>query len=161
MPPIKRRQITPEEAKARLEVLCARAEKCTYELRTKLRAWQVHPAEAERIISELEEARFVDDARFARAFVRDKMRFERRGRLWLRQALAAKRIGRDLINEAFDEIDEGEYLNNLEHTLRQRLGRNPELGETFEGRTKVYRYGITRGYEPELVGRVLREILRK
>ncbi len=161
MPPISRRQISAEEARARLEALCARAEKCTFELRTKLRNWQIAPSDADKIIRVLEEAKFVDDARFARAFVTDKVKFDRRGRRWLRQALAMKRIDTDLINDALDEIDEKDYRDNLVYSLKLKIRQNPALTETFEGRTKLYRYGITRGYEPELVSRVLREILKK
>lgn len=161
MSPIKKpRTVTPAEAIKRLETLCVKAERCTAELRLKLRTWQIAPAEADRIISGLIQRRFVDDTRFARSIVHDKVTFERRGRLYLRQYLRGKRITDADIENALAEIDEDAYLENLRATLRSRIRQAPQLTETFEGRTKLFRYAVTRGYEPALVSSELREILR-
>lgn len=160
MPPLKR-TVTPAQAQVRLEDLCAKAERCTWELRQKLRLWQIAPSEAEAIIDRMTRTRFVDDARFAHSVVHDKVSFERRGRLYLRRYLAARHISSATIADALAEIDEDVYQKNLVHVLQARLRSKPELAETFEGRTKVYRYGVARGYEPALVSEVLKALLRK
>lgn len=159
MPPLKR-TVTPAQALTRLEDLCAKAERCTHEMRQKMRLWQIAPADAEAIIDRLTRGRFVDDARFARSVVHDKVAFERRGRLYLRQYLAVRRISATTIANALAEIDEDVYRNNLLHILKVRLQSKPELASTFEGRTKVYRYGVSRGYEPALVAETLKSLLR-
>lgn len=156
-----KRTITPAQAQVRLEDLCAKAERCTWELRQKLRLWQIAPSEAEAIIDRMTRTRFVDDSRFAHSVVHDKVSFERRGRLYLRRYLAARHIPSATIADALAEIDEDVYQKNLVHVLQARLRSKPELAETFEGRTKVYRYGVARGYEPALVSEVLKALLRK
>ena len=160
MPPLKR-TVTPAQAQARLEELCAKAERCTWELRRKLILWQIAPADAESIMEGLMRHRFVDDARFARSVVHDKVAFERRGRLYLRQYLAARRIPSATIADALAEIDEDAYRENIKHVLQCRLHSKSDLAETFEGRTKVFRYGVSRGYEPGLVSETLKALLVK
>ena len=55
---------------ARLTRLCSLREYCTGELRRKLSA--LPPAEAEEVLETLRREGYVDDARYARAFARDK-----------------------------------------------------------------------------------------
>ncbi len=156
---MQRKPITPENALLRLETLCARGEHCEYELRRKLVIWGISDTDRERIIKSLRTNRFVDDARFARSFVSDKYRFAGHGRYKIRLALMAKRIDRDVIDEALSEIDQEVYEDKLRHILELKLARTAD-SDTFEGRTKVYRFGVSRGFEPELVSRQLREIIK-
>lgn len=156
----KNRQITPENALNRLEALCARSEHCTYEMRTKLRTWGIASDQAERIIESLIKGRFVDDARFARSFVNDKFRFAGHGRMKIRLALAAKRIDREIINEAISEIDPDEYTSRLREILSAKAKRIDDL-DTYEGRTRLFRFGVSRGFESDAVATAIREMFRK
>lgn len=161
MPSLNRkpRTVSPSEAIKRLESLCVKAERCTAELRLKLRTWQITPVQADSIIDSLVKRRFVDDSRFAHSVVHDKFTFERRGRLYLRQYLRGKRIAEADIENALAEIDEDAYLENLRLTLLSRVRLSPQLTETFEGRTRLFRYAVTRGYEPALVSDGLKQLL--
>lgn len=154
-----RKPLTPENALMRLEALCVRSEHCEYEMRVKLRTWGISDSDSAKILKSLRDNRFVDDARFARSFVSDKYRFAGHGRAKIRLALIAKRIDRDLIDDALAEIDKDVYEEKLRHLLSLKLARTPDA-DTFEGRTKVYRFGISRGFESELVSRTLRELLK-
>lgn len=151
---MQRRPITPENAIVRLETLCARAEHCTYELMTKLRGWGITGSDAEKIIDRLIDNRFVDDLRFAQSFVRDRYRFSGYGRRKIAMALAAKRIPRDTIDEALEEIDEDVYFDNLRHIV-ERKASSLDLS-CFEDRNKLYRYVISRGYESSLASRAIK-----
>lgn len=151
----KPRIVTPEVAQVRLETMCARAEHCTYELREKLWRWQVRGDDADAIINKLIAARYVDDKRFARAFVNDKVRFARWGRRKISQALSLKRIPRDIIKEELEAIDAEVYMANLEHILRVKSAAIADPC-TYDGRTRLYRYGISRGFESDLVARVIK-----
>lgn len=156
---MQRKPITPENALCRLETLCARGEHCEYELRRKLITWGISDSDREKIIKSLRVNRFVDDARYARSFVNDKYRFAGHGRYKIRLALMAKRIDRDIIDNALSEIDQEIYEDKLHHILKTKLARTAD-SDTFEGRTKIYRFGVSRGFEPELVSRHLREIIK-
>ena len=153
----KPRIITPEEAQVRLEELCARAEHCEWELFSKLRTWKIAPDEAERIVARLRASRFVDDARYARAFVRDKFRFMRWGRLKIQNALRVKRIHPSIIAECLAEIDPEEYEQTARELVQRKMAALPEeLRGTYEGRTKVFRAVAARGFEPAIIAKTMK-----
>lgn len=155
------REVSVATALSRLEALCAKAEKCEYELLVKLRTWRISPADTEAVMDRLRQGRFVDDRRFAAAFVRDKVVFGRRGRMYLRRALAAKRIDRDIVTDAIESIDEKAYRRSLVDLLGSYIRQHADLMGTFEGRTRVFRYAVTRGYEAALVSQYLRRFIER
>lgn len=138
----------------RLEALCARAEHCTYEMKTKLRGWGISGSAAEKIIDHLTENRFIDDLRFAQSFVRDRYRFSGYGRRKIALALMAKRMPRDIIDEAMEEIDDDIYFDNLRHII-DRKASTLDLSR-YEDRNKLYRYALSRGYESDLTVRAIK-----
>lgn len=149
--------LTPDEAQARLEDMCAASERCTSEMLAKLRRWGIGASEARRIIDDLTTNRFIDDERFARAFVMDKYRVARWGRIKIRAALYAKRLPQWLIDEALTEIDDALYAANLMHLLRLKRRSLGEDASTYEGRTKLFRYGASRGFELPLIAAAIRD----
>lgn len=151
--------MTPQQALARLEALCARSEQSSGEVLDKMRRWGITQSDAAKILDSLIARRYVDDARFAAAFVRDKVRFARWGRRKVAQALVQKRVDRDIIAAALEVIDLEEYTESLRHILLSKIKSAPALTESYEGRTKIYRFGVQRGFEPDLTGKLLREIL--
>lgn len=152
----KPRVITPEQALVRLETLCARAEHCSGELRQKLYTWKISPEKSEEIISGLIERRFVDDRRFARAFAIDKARFARWGERKIALALMSKRLPSDIIKDTLAQIDRQLYETNLCELLHAKA-RSLDAPRTFEGRTKLFRYGVSKGYPPSLVSELIRK----
>ena len=152
---IKRKPLTVENATVRIETLCARSEQCTSEVVQKLRQWGVSEADVRSIVRSLRERRFVDDARYAEAFVRDKVVFNRWGRVKIRQALRMKRIADDYIDAAMDMIAESEYRGNLLAALRSKA-RMMDDSRSYEGRNKLLRFGLSRGFEAALVIKVIK-----
>lgn len=154
-----RKELTDNEAMVRLEDLCARAERCTHELRQKLYGWRITGARADAIINSLVDRRFVDDERFARAFVNDRVRFQRRGRLIIRRDLMVKRVPAAIIDAALAAIDEDTYSDNLIHTLRVKLrAMGSETLSDPMARQKLLRHAVSRGYEPSLAAAAIRSL---
>ena len=160
MPPLNRAKPTEAEATARLEEFCARAEHCTREVRDKLWLWGISGQLADRIVESLQDRRFIDDRRFAMAFVNDKVKFSRWGRRKIMQALSHKRIDREYIAAAIETIDEDVYEENLRHLLRAKAQSLPDDSgpQTREGRDKLFRFAVSRGYEPDMCIRFIREL---
>lgn len=154
-----RKPVSAEAAVVRLESLCARSEQCSHEILRKLSSWMVPSDESEKILKSLVDRRFVDDARYARSFVRDKYRFARWGRRKIEIGLRAKRINRENIEEAMKEIDEKEYIANLQHILTAKMASMTDA-DSYEGRTRLFRFGASRGFEPELVAAEIRSMIR-
>lgn len=150
-----KKTLTAAEAKARLEYMCARSEQCTYDLRRKLYLCGVPPGEHDGIISDLIEGRFVDDLRFATAYVRDKYRFDRWGRGKIVRGLMAKRIPADIVRTALEAIDGEEYVRICAEVMRGRLKMMPKECDEWERRQKLMRYGVQRGFEPKLIATLL------
>lgn len=152
---IRKKIISPENALVRLEELTARADYCRFEIEQKLYNWGIAQSERQRIIDSLEERRFVDDRRFAAGFTRSKLQFNHWGRRKIRLALMAKRVAASIIEDVFEDIDERRYIDILEELLRTKA-RSIKEGNTYEGRTKLYRFGVSRGFESELVATAIR-----
>ncbi len=149
-----KREIKPEQARQRLEELCARSEQCRYDLMKKMSGWGICLDIAEKIMSHLEKKRFVDDNRFAHAYCRDKFRFSRWGRMKIVRGLMLKRISRDMIDDAMEEIDEEDYFETLVSLLRSKSG-SIEEPQTYDGKTRLFRFAISRGFESNLIIKVI------
>jgi regulatory protein len=156
---MQRKPLTAENAQARLEALCARSEHCSYELRLKMRQWGLSDADAMAVLKDMTRNRFVDDRRFAQSFAIDKFRFAQYGRVKISMALRAKRIPAEYISDALEQIDEDEYWATVVDVTTRRAARGDDMA-TFEGRTKIYRYVVGRGFESELVSRALRKLIK-
>ena len=149
-----RKQLTKENATARLESLCVRAEHCSHELLSKLRNWGIIGNDADVIINHLIDNKFIDNLRFAQSFVRDRYRFSGYGRRKIAIALKAKRIPSDIIDTAMDEIDPDIYFEKLQH-LVQRKAANLDLS-IYDDRNKLYRYALSRGFESDITVRAIK-----
>lgn len=153
-----RKKITPQRALARLEDLCARSEQCTGELTEKLFRWGIGATDRKAIIDSLVNRHFVDDRRFASAYVRDRLMFARWGRRKIAASLIQKRISRDIIDDALDEIDDDTYHDTITSVMKSRL-RSSGPVTTRDDYMRLLRYGIQRGFETDLTAKTIRELM--
>lgn len=96
---------TPEQALAALMRLCARAERSEEDARRLMTRWGVAPADREQVLERLRRDRFIDDARYAEAFVREKINLSGWGARKIADALHRKRIARETIERALAALD--------------------------------------------------------
>lgn len=157
-----KKSYTPDEAYARLATYCATAERSAADIRRKLRGWEVDPELYEAILDRLERESFLDEARFARAFVRDKYRFNGWGPVRLRTELRRHQLPSDLIDEALAELeeeleeeDDDQLLRLLESKFRS-IPRHLERRKVFE---RLMRFGLYRGYPYDEVREAINELL--
>lgn len=146
----RRRTKTPEQALAQLMHLAARAEKCEGDARRLMRGWGVPEADAERVLARLVADRFIDNGRYAAAFVREKVRLGGWGEFKIRQALQRKQIPREVIDEALGGIDRGGMEDRLREKLRHKAG-TLRAATDYELRTKLFRYGLSLGFDFDTV----------
>ena len=145
-----KKPLTPGEALNKVAAYCTLCERCISEVSTKLTAWGVPYALQEEIISRLIEEKFIDEARYCRAFVNDKVRFNRWGRLKITAALREKRMPQEYIKEAMDNIDEDAYQQSLQETIDIKR-RELKGKDDFATQQKIIRHAASRGYEPSLI----------
>lgn len=143
--------VTPQKAYRKAEEMCNRAEHCSGEIRKKLYDWGISPTDAAGIIQKLERARFIDDSRFAHLFARDRMEYLGWGKRKIAAALIMKHIERHIIREALDDLDNEIYTRRLLDIMRNKHKSLGSEAHTYDGRTKIFRHAISRGFEPQLV----------
>lgn len=150
-----KKTISPESALTRLEALCARSEQCSADCLAKMKRWGLSDSASRAILDDLVGRRFVDDIRFARAYVRDKYLFARWGRRKIVAGLYAKRIPRDIINEALGEIDIRRYASVAFRLLAAKRRQLPADMPLFDARRRLLAFGMARGFETALVIKIL------
>ena len=149
-----KKEITEQEAFLQLATLCAQAEHCEKEMRDKLKRWDVDDAAQDRIIQRLISERYIDDERYAQAFVKDKIRYNKWGRRKVQQALWLKHIDPEIQQRVLDEIDDSEYLDVLRPLLRQK--RNTVKAQTdYELNQKLVRFALGRGFTFDIIRQCL------
>ena len=153
-----RKSYSPDEAKGKIVRYCAYQERCHQEVRIKLFQLGLSENQVDETITELITEGFLNEERFARTFAGGKFRIKKWGRLKIVQGLEAKGITPNCIRSGLKEIDERDYVETLTAILEKK---NEQIGEPnrYVRRDRISKYAIQRGYEPELVWRVLRELL--
>lgn len=104
------KEYTEDELKYKAEAYCSTAEHCPSEVISKLNLWGADDVVTEHILEHLKKERYLDTQRFCKAFVRDKYRFARWGRMKITQALRQKQLSSEDIAAGLDEIDENRIL---------------------------------------------------
>jgi regulatory protein len=146
--------MTESEGKTLAERYCSGAEHCCLEVRQMLERRKAESADIERIIKYLIKEGYIDESRYAAAFVHDKVRFAKWGRAKIAQALWQKRIPAGVADEALASIDEDEYVAALKDVVASRY-RQTKGATEYERKIKTMKSVCSRGYEPALVRRVL------
>ena len=149
-----KKEMTEQEAYLQLAALCAQAEHCQQEMRDKMRRWELDETVQNRIIARLVKERYVDDERYARAFVKDKIRYNKWGRRKVQQALWMKRIDADIQQRVLDEIDEKEYLDVLRPLLKQKR-KSIKAESDYELNQKLLRFALSRGFGFDIIRQCL------
>ena len=144
------KEVTEQGAYLQLAQLCARAEHCQYELIEKMRRWEMSDEAQARVMQRLVSERYVDDERYARAFVRDKIRYNKWGRRKVEQALWMKHIDDDIRSRALSEIDDEEYLSVLRPLLKQKR-RSIKAASDYELNQKLVKFALGRGFTLDII----------
>jgi len=150
------RTLTPDEARLRMASLCSRAEHCRADIADRLSRHGLSPGEVEGILDFLTSHDFINDDRFAAAFVRDKVRFNGRGRLRISRELRMCGVDAATIDVALNAIDETEYFESALKVARGKA-RGLDLA-SHEDRVRLYRFMSMRGFEGPVISMALRAI---
>lgn len=149
-----KKEKTEEEAFLQLAALCANAEHCQYEMLEKMKRWELSDEAQARVMARLIEERYVDDRRYARAFVKDKIRYNKWGHRKVQQGLWMKRIDKEIQDEVLDDIDEKEYLDVLKPLLKQKR-KSIKANSDYELNQKLVRFAYGRGFTFDIIRQCL------
>lgn len=142
----KPRKADETKALSRMANLCARREYCVFDIKTKLIRYDLDKVAIDRIIEQLKKDRYIDELRFTRSFINDKVQFNKWGKIKIDFALRQKYIPQSIISEAFLDFSDEQLNESLEALLSAKW--KTIKGKTeHDKRTKLIRFGLGRGFE--------------
>ena len=136
----------------RMMRLCAGRECCRSDIRRKLAA--LPAADAQEILDTLCQEGYLDDARYARAFARDKSALQGWGSLKIKLALQQKQIDAEAIAAALEAIDLPAADARMEQLLRAKWKALAREEDPTRKEAKFFRYALGRGYGYEEIKRI-------
>jgi len=137
--------------------LCASREFSVQEIRLKLLSWGLNASEAESVIGTLISENFVNDRRYAEAFVKDRYNHNKWGKAKIAAHLRAKSIASELIESALAAIDDGQYRQTIRDILTSHR-RFIKAKNQFDLKGKLLRFGLSKGFESHILYDILNEI---
>ncbi len=146
--------MTAQQAFQKLSDLCSRSEHCQHEMHEKMHQWGVSLEEQAQVIEQLISGRYIDDSRFARAFIYDKIRYSKWGRRKVEQALWAKHIDEEVSKPILDDVDDNEYLSILRPMLRQKR-KSIRAASEYEATMKLIKFALGRGFTMDIIKQCL------
>lgn len=138
--------MTADEILYKLAARCSVSEQCLSDIEAKLSRYDLTEEEHTRILRHLVEEKYVDDRRYAEAYVKDKYRFNKWGRIKIAQGLRLKGIDNETIKSAMETIDEEEYLSILRDLIKAKRKSTRGTSE-YEINGKLIRFATGRGFE--------------
>ena len=144
-----KRTKTPQQALQSLMRMCARSEHSSGDALRLMKRWGVADDEARKVLARLQAERFIDDSRFAEAFVRDKLNLSGWGAYKIKMALRAKGVSREVIEEVVSPMIEATDMKERLEEIMQRKLRTLKNSSTYDAKTKLIRFAASRGYDIE------------
>ncbi|MDG1014208.1 MAG: regulatory protein RecX [Flavobacteriaceae bacterium] len=141
---------TVEEALVKLQKYCAYQDRCHREVEQKLKQMHMIPEAIERVIVDLVQDNYLNEERFAKAYVRGKFSIKKWGKVRLTLELKQRQIPQYVIKTALAEIDPEEYLQTFHKLAKKKALKMPE-SNPFKKKKKLADYLIYRGWESHMV----------
>ena len=157
-PKVKRPK-TAEQALASLMRLCARAERSSGDAMRLMATWLVPEADRQGVLQRLIKDRFIDDSRYAEAFVREKSNLSAWGEYKIRTALRCKGIADEIINSALQQMPAEQNLERLTERLKRKI-RTIKYDTTYQLKTKLIRHALSLGFTMDDVLKCVEEVMR-
>ncbi len=142
-------------ALVKAESWCAYQERAQQEVRDKLYEWNLKPNEVEELITELITTNFLNEERFAMAYVSGKSNIKKWGKIKIKQGLKLKKVPEKLIQKALNSIDGDQYLANLLATAEKKSAVLNEK-DPLKRKYKLVSYLQGKGFENDLIFLVLK-----
>ena len=161
---------------------CAGREYCAADILKKLQRYKLAGSDNTKVIASLKEDKFIDELRYAKAFVADKSRLSGWGRTKIIWALKSKQINKEIIEKAVSILSADDAREQLRKILTGKLKTLPfnygssGLSDSYSGveefsaaecrkirekqRAKLIRFGLSRGFEYDMVLSVVNELLQ-
>ncbi|HEX6226075.1 MAG TPA: regulatory protein RecX [Chryseolinea sp.] len=154
-----RAKVPADVVRKKIYHYCAYQERSHQEVKNKLYTLNLSTDEVDALITELIADGYLNEERFAKAFAGGKFRLKSWGKIKITNALEAKGLTKNCIRIGLKEIDDDDYRKTIESLLLKKAAHTDE-NNLFVLREKLATYAIQKGFEPELVWEIAKEIIR-
>ena len=152
------KKYSTQEATGKIQRYCAYQERSHLEVRQKLFEYGMKEQETDEIVTNLITSGFLNEERYAKAFAGGKFRMKKWGRLKIIRALESQGLTKNCIKAGLTEIDQPTYEDTLRQLLIKKAHQVDEKIKYVQ-RDKVAKFALLKGYEPELIWELLKEIV--
>ncbi|MBN2669614.1 MAG: RecX family transcriptional regulator [Bacteroidales bacterium] len=147
-----------KEVYSKMAAMCSKQEYCIDDIQKKLDKYELSNTSKQDIISALQKENFLNEERYATAFVRDKFLFNKWGKVKISYHLKIKHITGEIINTALDSINETDYFQ-IARTLASQKMKQMKLSKLdYTHKQKVMRFLFQRGFESNIINTIVDEL---
>ena len=141
--------MTTDEILYKLAARCSVSEQCLSDIESKLAKYDLTEEERTRILRHLIEEKYIDDHRYAEAYVREKSNLAGWGARKIAFQLRQKGITQEIITTTLASLDSDTQLEQLTAKLERKM-RTTKAANNYELRGKLLRYGLGLGFDYEM-----------
>jgi regulatory protein len=137
--------------------LCASREYCSEDIRIKLDSWGINNQDADKIIIKLIGENFINEKRYAEAFVKDKYHHNKWGKVKIASHLRVKHIASEVIDSALALVDDDQYRQSIKDILVSHR-KFIKAKNKYDLKGKLLRFGLSKGFESHILYDILNEL---
>lgn len=142
--------MTEQQVLYKLTAMCSQAEHCSQEMLDKMKKWDVPEDIQARVMQYLTQEKFIDDERYCRFFVKDKIKYNKWGRRKVEQALYMKRIPSSISGPVLDEIPAEDYVEVLRPLIKSKR-KTVKAATEYERNMKLIKFALGRGFSMDII----------
>lgn len=146
------------QALPKIAAYCSKAERAESDVLKKLQGWELDQESIQRIVARLKKENFLNEDRYCRSFIKDKIQFNKWGKVKIIFELKKKRISESTINSCFEEVEGADFEAPLMKILINKA-KSVKASDDHERWNKLVRFGMGRGYSFDQIKKCLSKIL--
>ena len=154
------KHLTKEQALQKLKHYCTYQERSHYEVKQKLWELGVLRGDHDELIATLIDEDYLNEERFAIQFAGGKFRMKEWGKKKILYGLREKKVSDYSIKKALAAIDEEDYMKVLSKLAEEKYNSLKDE-QYLERKKKTVDYLIQKGYEYDLVNKVVTSLTEK
>lgn len=138
--------ISEDKAFLQMARICSRKEYSPFDISQRLHRLGFADEVIEQIIIKLKNENYINEERFVRSFVNDKLRFNGWGVKKIEMHLRYKQLSQSVIDEVFSEYSH-EELNSALQSILERKWKQVKGESKYEKKGKLIKYALGKGFK--------------
>lgn len=151
-------KLTEPQALNKAAAYCSKAERCEFDVRKKLIAWELSEESISRILKRLKDERFLSNERFCRSFINDKVQFNKWGRTKIVYELRKRNIAKTDYLPHLEQLPDDEFEKQLIRILQTKI-KSVKAKNDYEKKTKLIRFALGRGFPMDLAIKCVNKLM--